>query len=190
MERRGIMKKMLGLLLLSACATNLPGPSAGDPTWNVGALSFQKQSNAQWCGAETARILLEHKGKKLSQTDIISKVTGVDCASSSSTKCGQAIYPQDALKLYGYSPVVDTTPTLSEVVALIKSGKPVGISHYWRDASGSPDRGAHVVTAVAAYEHAGKPYIQVWDSLAGKLTIMDESFVVGNLAWIFTVHLR
>lgn len=185
------MKKLLGILLLSACASQAPKPKDSDPQWDVGkSITFEKQSKEQWCGAETARILLQHKGKKVTQTQIISAMTGLDCASSSSIKCAQPIFPQDAIKKFGYTPVVDTTPSIDEVMNFIKAGKPVGIAHIWASGDASPARGAHVVTAVAAYQTNGKYYIQVWDSITNGFKIFDDSYVKGNLAWQFTVSVK
>lgn len=183
------MKKLLALILLAACSTPMPKPEATDKQWRTGDLVAEAQPNQTWCAIASSRMLMSSKVKNLpSQCEIASKLQGESCCDRSSLKCERAVFTYDVLTAYGYKVSRDQSPSFSEVVESIKVGVPVAIHHYWRQ--GTADAAAHAVVAYWAFEKNGKTYLGIYDPLTDSTKIWDDSYVVGNMAWIETVKIE
>lgn len=163
-----------------AMGKKLPGPSPTDNVYVVEGLQEEKQKQNQWCAAAAARLMMSSRTRNLpSQCDIVRKTTGKDCFN-------RPITTEAALRAYGYS-ARRLAPDFNYVVKSIKRGEPVTIYHL--SGAGTEGQGGHAVVAYAAYNHAGRDYIQVYDPYYGRVMIWNSDYVTGNLQWYSIVIL-
>lgn len=173
--------RYLLLLLIVACQSG-PMPTSTDGA--IKGLTEQKQETPLWCGAASARMLLSQKGKLPSQCEIAGKYYKSDCCAwNGSGACQREVAVEKVLPSYGYSAMVDSTPTFAEVYALVKSGKPVAIYHYWNQAG-------HSVVAYWAYEVSGKQYVLAYNPYYGTRQVMDASWESGGNRWYRSVYIK
>lgn len=87
------------------------------------------------------------------------------------------------LPAYGYKASVDYTPTFREIYALVKSGRPVAIYHYW-------DQSGHSIVGYWAYTVNGKEYVLAYNPFYGNRVVIDASWESGATKIYRTVHIR